>query len=96
MITLTKPSSLPELPETIRMKPLNEEKTLYQEVPEEQQIEEIKEAVEKVIDETEQQEAEDEEEQKEVSEPRLDEIVLNHEQRLQAIESILLRIRGAI
>ena len=91
-IPLKKDSSLPELPETMRMVPLNPDKTLYKAVPFEEQLpkqDPIEDVAPEIIKEINKEPLPQETITQEM-------INMNHEQRLQQIESILLRIRGSI
>lgn len=82
-ITLPKNSNLPELPETMKMVPLNAERTIYKAIPQEEEDKGTKQKV-------------DEHKEESTEDISYEQVLVNHEQRLQAIESALSRIRGAI
>ena len=96
MIGLKKDISLPELPDTMRMAPINKERTLYKEINEDLETKQVKKAIEEAVEDNSEKESEVPQEQTNPQVPTIDDVFLNHEERLQLIESALLRIRGAI
>ena len=106
IIPLKKPSSLPELPETLRMVPMNEEKTLYKAVPEyeEEQLPEqepIEETESEPIPEPPQEQVQDISNQEPVKESKeetttVEEVLISQEQRIQFLEHRLQSVEAAL